>query len=61
MNDEERRDLMQAMISEIHIHQQPQPNGQRLKSIRFRFPIIGEDIADCLTPTTENVVSMKKA
>ena len=63
MNDEERRDLMQAMISEIHIHQQPQPNGQWLKSIRFRLPIIGEDIADYLDIETgiENVVSMVKA
>lgn len=62
MNDEERRDLMQAMISEIHIHQQPQPNGQWLKSIRFRLPIIGEDIADYLDIETgiENVVSMVK-
>lgn len=63
MNDEERRDLMQAMISEIHIHQQPQPNGQWLKFIRFRLPIIGEDIADYLDIQTgiENVVSMVKA
>lgn len=48
MNDEERRDLMQALIGEIHIHEEPQENGQWLKAIRFRLPVIGEDISTCL-------------
>jgi len=48
MNDEERRDLMQALIGEIHIHEEPQENGQWLKAIRFRLPVISEDISTCL-------------
>ena len=43
MSDSERQELMQALIAEIHIHEQPQPNGQWLKSIRFRLPIIDGD------------------
>ena len=38
MSDSERKELMPA---EIHIH--AQPNGQWLKSIKFRLPIIDED------------------
>ena len=34
---------MQALIAEIHIHEQPQSNGQWLKSIKFRLPIIDGD------------------
>ena len=48
MNDEERRDLMQSLIGEIHIHEEPQENGQWLKAIRFRLPVISEDISTCL-------------
>ena len=40
MNEQERQDLMQALIAEIHIFETPQPNGQWLKSIKFRLPII---------------------
>lgn len=32
------------MISEIQIYEDRQPNGQWLKSIKFRLPIIEEDI-----------------
>ena len=43
MSDSERQELMQALIAEIHIHEQPQSNGQWLKSIKFRLPIIDGD------------------
>jgi len=35
---------METLISEIQIHEDRQPNGQWLKSIRFRLPIIEEDM-----------------
>lgn len=44
MNEVERRQLMEALISEIQIYEERQPNGQWLKSIKFRLPIIEEDI-----------------
>ena len=44
MNEVERRQLMETLISEIQIYEDRQPNGQWLKSITFRLPIIEEDI-----------------
>jgi len=44
MNEEERRDLMKELISEIQIYEEPKPNGQWLKSIKFRLPIIEESM-----------------
>lgn len=44
MNEAERRQLMEALISEIQIYEDRQPNGQWLKSIKFRLPIIEEDM-----------------
>ena len=48
MNDEERRKLMEALIEEIHIYEEKQANGQWLKSITFKLPIIPENILEGL-------------
>lgn len=45
MDRKERKELMEALISEIQIHEEAKPNGQWLKSIRFRLPIIPEDMS----------------
>ena len=44
MDDVERRQLMESLISEIHIFEERKPNGQWLKSIKFKLPIIEEDM-----------------
>ena len=44
MNDVERRQLIEALISEIQIYEEKQPNGQWLKSITFKLPIIDENL-----------------
>ena len=44
MNDVERRQLIYALISEVQIYEEKQPNGQWLKSITFKLPIIDEDL-----------------
>lgn len=44
MNDVERRRFIEALISEIQIFPERQPNGQWLKSIKFKLPIIGENM-----------------
>ena len=44
MSDSERRQLMESLISEVQIHEDRQPNGQWLKSIKFKLPIIEEDM-----------------
>lgn len=36
---------METLISEIRVYDDRQPNGQWLKSIKFRLPIIEEDMS----------------
>lgn len=45
MNDVERRQLIEALIEEIQIYDERKPNGQWLKSIRFKLPIIENDLS----------------
>lgn len=44
MNETERRKLIETLISEIQIYEEHQQNGQWLKSIKFKLPIIENDI-----------------
>ena len=48
MNPLERKKLMEHLISEIQIYPERQPNGQWLKSIKFRLPIIENGTDLCL-------------
>ena len=48
MNPVERKKLMEHLISEVQIYPERQPNGQWLKSIKFRLPIIENDTDLCL-------------
>ncbi len=45
MNDMERRQLIEALIAEIRIYEERKLNGQWLKSIRFKLPIIENDLS----------------
>lgn len=45
MNEDEKRQLIEALISEILIYKERQRNGQWLKSIKFKLPIIEEDMS----------------
>ena len=45
MNEAERRQLIEALISEIQVYPERQANGQWLKSIKFKLPIIEEDMS----------------
>ncbi|MBO5429411.1 MAG: recombinase family protein, partial [Peptococcaceae bacterium] len=53
MDDAERRQLMESLISEIHIFEERNPNGQWLKSIKFKLPIIEEDMEMSLDNDTQ--------
>lgn len=44
MDDAERRKLIEALILEVEVHKERKPNGQWLKSITFKLPIIEEDL-----------------
>ena len=35
---------METLVSEVQIYEERQSNGQWIKSIKFRLPIIEEDI-----------------
>ena len=43
MDDLERKQFIELLIDEIQIHPEKQENGQRLKSISFKLPIIDQD------------------
>ena len=62
MNDVELRQLIEALISEIQIYPERQPNGQWLKSIKFKLPIIEEDMSISLDneEQVETVVLLSK-
>ncbi|EFE90843.1 hypothetical protein GCWU000341_02345 [Oribacterium sp. oral taxon 078 str. F0262] len=44
MGEEEKRKPMETLIEEMQIYEDRQPNGQWLKSITFRLPIIDHDM-----------------
>ena len=44
MDDQEKRQFMESLLSEVQIYAERQPNGQWLKSIKFKLPIIAEDM-----------------
>lgn len=52
MNEDEKRQLIEALISEVQIYEERQPNGQWLKSIKFKLPIIEQDMEISLDSDT---------
>ena len=62
MSEQEKRQIMEALISEIQIYEERQPNGQWLKSIKFKLPIIEEDMSLSLDNDThvETVVLLSR-
>ena len=44
MTEAERRRLVEILIDEVQIYSERQPNGQWLKSVRFKLPIIDHDL-----------------
>ena len=62
MNDVERRQLIEALIAEIQIYEERKSNGQWLKSIRFKLPIIENDLCIGLDNDkhVETIMSIQK-
>ena len=44
MDESERREFMTVLLDNIQIYEERQANGQWLKSIEFKLPIIKEDM-----------------
>ena len=62
MDDQEKRQLMESLLSEVQIYEERQPNGQWLKSIKFRLPIIENGTDLCLDngSHTKCVIALSK-
>lgn len=62
MNPVERKKLMEHLISEVQIYPERQSNGQWLKSIKFRLPIVEKDVDLCLDNEShiECVIALSK-
>ena len=44
MSETEKRAFYEKLIKEVQVYEERQPNGQWLKSIEFKLPILGEDM-----------------
>ena len=62
MNDAERREFLTQFIEKIEIYEEEQKNGQWLKSIEFKLPIISSDMSISLNNSShvETVVLMSR-
>lgn len=52
MEDADKRALLTALIKEIHVYEEEQANGQWLKSMIFKLPIIESNMEICLDNET---------
>ena len=48
MDEYERRKFMESLVSEVYVYEERKSNGQWLKSIKFKLPIIEKDMELCL-------------
>ena len=62
MNEAERREFLTQFIEKVEIYEEEQENGQWLKSIEFKLPIISKDMKIGLDNGShiETVVSLSK-
>ena len=44
MSETEKRAFYEKLIKVVQVYEERQPNGQWLKSIEFKLPILGEDM-----------------
>lgn len=44
LDEAEKREFLTQLISEVHVYEESKPNGQWLKSIEFKLPIIEHDM-----------------
>ena len=62
MSETEKRAFYEKLIKEVQVYKERQPNGQWLKSIEFKLPILGADMKLSLdnSNSAEVVVSLGK-
>lgn len=47
MDESERREFMTVLLDNVQIYEERQSNGQWIKSIEFKLPVIKEDMKLC--------------
>ena len=62
LDEAEKREFLTQLISEVHVYEESKPNGQWLKAIEFKLPIIEHDMKLSLDNGSqiETVVLMSK-
>ena len=62
MNEAERREFLTQFIEKVEIYEEEQENGQWLKAIEFKLPIISKDMKISLDNglQIESVVVMER-
>ena len=45
MNEAEKREFLSQLVDNVQIYEERKENGQWLKSIKFKLPIIAEDMS----------------
>ena len=62
MNEAEKREFLSQLVNNVQIYEERKENGQCLKSIEFKLPIIEKEVTLSLDNDTQNetVVLMSK-
>lgn len=62
LNEAEKREFMEQLLAKVEVYEERQPNGQWLKSIEFKLPIIEHDMKISLDndEQVETVVLMSR-
>lgn len=62
MNEAEKREFLSQLVNNVQIYEERKENGQCLKSIEFKLPIIEKEFTLSLDNDTQNetVVLMSK-
>ena len=54
MNEAEKREFLSQLVDNVQIYEERKENGQWLKSIEFKLPIIEKEFALSLDNDTQN-------
>lgn len=62
MNEAEKREFIEQLIEKVEVYEERQPNGQWLRTIEFKLPIIKHDMKWSLDngDSVETVVLMSR-
>ena len=54
MNEAEKREFLSQLVDNVQIYEERKENGQWLKSIEFKLPIMEKEFTLCLDNDTQN-------